>query len=239
LFVVTCVVMDDLPVFGVDGIDDVPPAHPPVMNGNEIKVEEDSHHGEEEVDDTDWFDEEEGVSDIVTQRSKTDVEGSSKQVQIEEKTSLGKLEGAMLEPGSDGSVELLVNNLRAEFLELQNENTNLKEKLQHHSDQARLLKEQVEKEKEEKSALKNQLDSLETTYKTQFNQMNESLAELKQSYFFVLAVSVKLQQSIAGEPCNIDVTALYDQAKKDQVDYNKWSQWIWKQVLGEKNRNKK
>ncbi|KAL6046688.1 hypothetical protein QOT17_022096 [Balamuthia mandrillaris] len=49
---------------------------------------------------------------------------------------------------------------------------------------------------------------------------------VKQELFFSLAIGIKLNLSYAGKVCNKNVYALYEQAKKQNIDYRRWSTWI-------------
>jgi len=57
----------------------------------------------------------------------------------------------------------------------------------------------------------------------------EELAEVKRSYFFSLGVGMKLNLSIQGKPCNINVAQLFEEANST-VPFRLWNAWLTSKI---------
>jgi len=52
----------------------------------------------------------------------------------------------------------------------------------------------------------------------------EELDQVKQSYFFTVAVAAKLNHSVTtGNIINVNISQMYDQVLTDQIPWQKWS----------------
>lgn len=58
-------------------------------------------------------------------------------------------------------------------------------------------------------------------------QLNSRDGELKQLFFFALAVGIKLNMAMRGQTCNVDLMNMYEKAK--DIDFRQWNVWIHEQ----------
>jgi len=55
------------------------------------------------------------------------------------------------------------------------------------------------------------------------NEKQNELDDVKQKYFFLLALNIKINKNLL----NMDVNALYTRAMEEKIPPNNWNKWIY------------